>query len=122
MNLLSPEFLTTGGAFVFIFIFGFGLSRTGKPYSTALLNFHKLIGLGLGIYLVREVVLIHKAAPPNPTQIAAVASLAVFFLGRVVTGGLVSAEINVPKFVNITHKVLPYLAVISTGITLYLIL
>lgn len=121
MNLLTSSSLTTGGAFLFIFIFGFWLGRTGKPYSTALLNVHKLIGLGLGIFLVRKVVMVNKAAPLTPAQIAAVGCAVITFLGLVVTGGLVSAETNAPKFINTIHKVLPYLAVISTGITLYLV-
>ena len=122
MNFLSSEFLTTGGAFIIIFIFGFWLSRTGKPYSSALLNIHKLIGLGVGIYLIRKVVLINRAASLGTKPIIAIVVSVVFFLGLAVTGGLVSAEITVPGFVKTIHKILPYLAIISTGITLYLIL
>ena len=122
MNFLRSEFLITGASFIFMFIFGFTLSKSGKPYNGLLFNIHKLIGLGAGIYLVRLVYLTNKATPFTKAQLIAITASIIFFLGLVVTGGLISAEITVPDFVNIIHKILPYLAVISTGITLYLIL
>jgi hypothetical protein len=122
MNFLRSEYLITGVSFIFMFIFGFTLSKSGKPYNGFLFNFHKLIGLGAGIYLVRLVYLTNKANPFNTTQILAIGASVLFFLGLVVTGGLISADVAVPEFVNTIHKILPYLAVISTGVTLYLIL
>lgn len=45
-----------------------------------------------------------------------------FFLGLFVTGGLLSIGKPMPAFVQKLHYIMPYLAALSSGVTLYLLL
>ena len=101
--------------FLIMFPFGYWLSWMGKPYSTLLVTIHKLAGLGVGVYLVTSVYRAHQAAGLAPIQIALVVLAALLFIALVVTGSLLTAERAMPPFVTTLHKVLPYLAVVSTG-------
>ena len=121
MSDLNSNFLYTGLFFLFIFLSGFWLSRRGKPYSALRLTIHKLIGLGAGIFLVNLVYQNHQAAPLGQLEIIAAAAAVLLFLGLVITGGLVSAELTLPDFVKGIHKVLPYLTLLATASSIYLL-
>lgn len=121
MNSLGSKLLISAVFFIFIFIFGFWLSRSGKPYSSGLLTVHKLIGLAAGIFLGWSVYQLAKVEPISPIGIAATVVTVLFFLGLVVTGGLLSIDKPMPVFVSLIHKTLPYLAVLSTGATIFLL-
>ena len=113
------------GAAVFcllIILSGFWLSRTGKPYSTLILTIHKLIGVGAGIYLISSVYRIYKVGSISPIGLTAVVVTILFFVGLVATGGLLSSEKPMPVVVSGIHKFLPYLAVLSTGATIYILI
>jgi hypothetical protein len=45
----------------------------------------------------------------------------VFFLSLVVTGGLLSSELQTPAVVSRVHQVAPYLTILSTIATLFLV-
>ena len=47
--------------------------------------------------------------------------LGLFFLGTILTGGLVSIDKPLPKILVFLHKITPYLTVLSTCVTLYII-
>jgi hypothetical protein len=121
----------TGAFFLFIFLSGFWLSRAGKPYNGLIFNIHKLIGLGTGIYLVRMVYLSHRAAPLGGVQWTAIIITVLLFVFAVAAGGLLSA-ISEGSLKNVregmlgaiesVHKVSPYLIVVATGVTLFLLL
>lgn len=108
--------------FVLIFLFGFWLSRSGKPYNAAVFTFHKLIALGAGVFLVLTIYKVNQAVPLNPTQILAIVICAVCFAVTVVTGGLLSIDKAMPLFVLRLHQITPYLTLLSTAATLYLLL
>ena len=106
------------------------MSRSGKPYNGLIFNIHKLIGLGTGIFLIRTVYLTHQAAPLSPTQWAAIAVTVLLFLFTVAAGGLLSvlAEgglenmgATMQRAIELVHKFSPYLILVSTGVTLYLL-
>jgi len=117
--------------FLFIFISGFWLSHSGKPYSSLIFNIHKLIGLAGGIFLGVTVFQAHKVTPLGPAQISAVVITVLLLVINIAAGGLISIEaagdlksINKAMRTAISriHKIFPYLAVLSTAITLYLLL
>ena len=125
------KFISTGIFFLFIFLSGFWLSRSGKPYHSLIFNIHKLIGLGTGIFLIRTVYLSHQAAPLGAAQWTAIAVNVLLFVLTVVAGGLLSIDaegglknINQPArtAISLIHKLSPYLIVVSTAVTLYLVL
>ena len=128
---MQTKTIITGILFILIFFFGYWLSRTGKPYNALIFNAHKLIGLALGIFLIVTVNRLHQATPFSPIQIVVLALTILIFIILVATGGLLSAE-TTGELQNITppimtalsliHQIFPYLAVLCTAGTLYLLL
>jgi hypothetical protein len=116
--------------FAFVFLFGYILSRTGKPYNSLIFNFHKLIGLAMGVFLIVKVYQVYQTGPFSPIQIFSLAITVGIFVILVAAGGLISIEaggdlesISPATLVVISaiHKVLPYLAVLATAGTFYLL-
>ena len=123
--------LITGLFFVFIFLFGFWVSRAGKPYNTLLFTIHKLVGLATGIYLIVSIYHAHQAASFSPLEIMVISLTVLIFICLVAAGGLLSiaAEGGLKKaspstltVIEQIHKIFPYLAVLATAATLYLLL
>jgi hypothetical protein len=108
-----------GIVFILIFLTGFLLSRIGRPYSNGTLTVHKLLGLtSLALFVLTAIRILRTGL--QHTEIIPGAILTVlFFLGLIVTGGLVSALPAPPKIASAIHKIFPYLTVLSTGVTLY---
>jgi len=122
MNTDQIRAASAGLFFVFIFISGFWLSHSGKPLNAIILTIHKLISVGALVYLAVTVYQINQAARLNPLQLILVIASAVFFLGLIATGGLLSAGKVMPAIVLALHRVIPYLTVLSTGSALFLLL
>jgi hypothetical protein len=118
---MGSKTIITGLFFLLILLSGFWLSRSGKPYSTLILTAHKLIGLTAGITLVVSVYRYHQTAPLSPAAISALITTILIFVGLMATGGLLSAAKTIPLAVSTMHKIFPYLAIISTGVTFHLI-
>lgn len=131
MNLTNSQTLYTGVFFLFILLSGFWVSRAGKPYNSLIFNIHKLIGLGAGIYLIRTVYLTSQAAPLDAGQWASIVITVFLFLVTVAAGGLLSIldagnlqtmSQSTRKAITLVHKFSPYVIIVSTGVTLYLVL
>lgn len=122
MSSPQARVAAVGLAFLLIFLSGIWLSRAGKPYNTLVFAIHKLIGLAVGAFLIVTVVRTHQLAPLASIEIIAVAVTALFFVGTVVAGGMLSIDKPTPPLVSRMHLVVPFLAVLSTGGTLYLLL
>jgi len=118
---MGNKFVWAGIFFLFIFLSGFWLSHIGKPYSTLIFTLHKLIGLALGVFMGMTVYRIHQTASLNPVQVLMIIVTILLFIVTVSAGGALSIDKSMPLVVSHLHKVLPFLAVISTGITLYLL-
>jgi len=121
MDATQFKLLGMGIFFLLIFVSGLRLSRSGKPYNPILFNLHKLIGLAAGIYLVVTVYQIHQAAPLSQVEIITAVITIALFVGTIIAGGLVSIDKPMPKPVLRMHKIMPYLTVVSTAATLYLL-
>ena len=121
MSIVQSKLFSTGLFFLFILLSGFWLSRSGKPYSSLIVTIHKLIGLAAGVYLVMTVYRVYKTASINQMGIIATVVTVLFFIGLVATGSLLSTNNTMPGFVTVIHRVFPYLTVLSTGVTLFLI-
>ena len=125
------KIIITAVFFIFVFVFGFWLSRSGKPYNMLIFNLHKLIGLAMGVFLIVTVYQVHKTVAFTPFVISALLVTVLIFLVLVAAGGLLSFEAagdlqnasqSLLNGVALAHKVLPYLALLSTAGTLYLLL
>jgi hypothetical protein len=123
MSTTQLKIAGAGLFFLLIFLFGYWLSRSGKPYSMALLTVHKLISLGAVVFLGILISQIHQANPLNLTQVSVIAFAALCFAACIVTGGLVSIEkLALPPVVRRLHQFVPYLTLLSTSAILYLLL
>ncbi len=109
-------------SFLLIFLSGFWLSRTGAPYSSITLTIHKLVGLAAGVVVVRTIYRAHQVAPLGLVEIIAVVVTGLLFLGTVAAGALLSTGRPTLAAVSTTHQVAPFLTVLSTAVTLYLLL
>ncbi len=121
MDMALWKMMGIGGAFALILILGYTLSREGFPYNTFLFTLHKLIAVGLVVYLVVTVNRLHKAAPLTALESGVWVAAGVFFLLTIVTGGLLSVEKEFPKFVSLLHAAAPYLTVLSTGVGVWMV-
>jgi hypothetical protein len=122
MSTTQLRVVGVGLFFVFIFLSGYWLSRSGKPYNVIIFNIHKLIGLAAGVFLIMTVYQVHQAAPLGPVEIIAIVVTVLSFVATVIAGGLLSIDKPMPAAISMMHKLLPYVAVLSTAVTLYLLL
>ena len=118
---MASELLLVGWLFLSIIISGFWISRRGKPYSTLILTVHKLIGLGTGIYLAGSVYQLYQSGQLSPADTTAILVTILLFIGLVASGGLLSTGKPVPAGVSLIQKFFPYLTLVSTTFSLYLL-
>lgn len=116
------RFVGTGLFFVFIFVSGFWLSRSGKPYNPFFFNVHKFIVLGAVVFLILTLIAVSRTAPLDALAWTVAGVTGLFWLGLIVSGGLLSAVETPPGAIQTLHHVIPYLALLSTAGTLYLVL
>ncbi len=122
MNIFQLRFVNIGLFFLLIFVSGYWLHHSGKPYGAILFNIHKLIGLGLFVLLVVRIYQLNLTTPLSWLQWIICVVAALFFIATIVFGGLVSIDKTMPTFVSLAHKLLPYLTLLSTAFSLYLLL
>ncbi|MBN2503123.1 MAG: hypothetical protein JXB38_20265 [Anaerolineales bacterium] len=121
MNISNTKLIGIGALFVVIFFFGFWLSRSGKPYNGLLFNLHKLIALGTLIFLGVIVYRTNQAAPLDGLVWAVGILTGLLFLGTMITGGLLDIDKPLPAVLATVHHITPYLTVLSTAVTLFLV-
>ena len=105
-----------------IFVSGFWLSRRGRPFSVVLLTVHKLVSLAAIVLLVLTVWRVNREVTLRAIDWIAVAVTGLFFLGTIATGGLLSTDRPKSTAVLWLHRITPFLTVLSTAATLYLLL
>jgi hypothetical protein len=107
--------------FVFIFLSGIWLSRSGKPLNGIILTVHKLISLAAVVFLAITIYQVNQAAGLSPMSLIAGAVTGLFFLGAIITGGLLSTGKPVSAAILTAHQIVPFLTVLATATTLYLL-
>jgi len=121
MSIIGSKLISVGAFFLFIFLSGIWMSRTGRPHGMLPVTIHKLIGLGLGVYLGWMVYQTHKVMPLSSMQFIVVAVTVLFFAVNVATGSLLSTDKPMPDVITLINKWFPFLTVASTGIMIYLV-
>jgi hypothetical protein len=122
MEINQLRVIGVGCFFLFIFLSGYWMGRFEKPYPTLIFNIHKLIGLAAGIFLIVTVNRLNQVSPLVSQEVIAILVTILCFLLLVAAGGLISIEKPMPVIFSLVHKVFPYITVLSTGITLYLLI
>jgi hypothetical protein len=122
-TISTTQFVGAGVFFLLILLSGYWLSRSGKPYSTIVFTIHKLISLAAVVLFGIIVYRVNRGGTLSTTGLLAAIVAGMFFLGTMVTGGLLSIPIDnpMPAIVHKLHQVTPYLTVLSTAVTLYLL-
>lgn len=121
MNAIQMRLAGAGIAYLFIFLSGLWLSRTGMPYSTAVLTIHKLVALAVLVFLIATAYRMHKAAGLSGIEWVVVGAAVLFFVGTIATGGALSTGRTMPALVGTLHQVTPFLTVVMTAVALYLL-
>ena len=106
-----------GLLFLFIFLTGYFLSRSGKPFNFLVLTIHKIITLAALVYLSS----LFYQVPLNSLKIGVIAATGIFFVGAIITGGLLSTNKTMPAVVFRLHQITPWLTVLSTVAILFLL-
>jgi len=107
--------------FIFIFLSGYWLSRAGRPYSVMILTVHKLLSVAAVVFLVIVMSRTNQVTKLNTVELVAGGITGLFFLVALITGGLLSAAKPMPTIVLTIHRITPFLTVLSTAVTLYLL-
>jgi hypothetical protein len=121
MGTIQSSAGAAGLFFVFIFLSGIWLSRSGKPLNGIILTAHKLISLAAVVFLAITIYQLNQASSLSAMGLIAGAVTGLFFLGAIVTGGLLSTGKPVPAAILTAHQAAPFLTVLSTAATLYLL-
>jgi hypothetical protein len=119
---MIQKYIFTGLFLLFIILSGIWLSRTGRPLSVLILTLHKLNSLGAVVFLAITVYRIHQVAPLTPLQLGISILTLLSFIILFATGGMLSTAKTMPAVVLRIHQIMPFLVVISTSVTLYLLL
>lgn len=113
--------LVTLALLVLVFVLGFVLQRRGRPHHVLLLTAHKLLALAALILMALTVIRINRATPLAPAALLSAAATGVFFVVAIISGGLVSANKTPPPVVKALHRVSPFLTVLASAATVYLL-
>ena len=123
METVTTKLAVAGGLFLLTVIFGLIVSRSGRPFSIALVTVHKLsavaavVLVGLAVNQLRQtgdgLVLI---------EIGLIVISALLFVALIATGALLTREeMQLPEVVLKIHQVAPLLTLISSTVTVYLL-
>ncbi|MCE1253950.1 MAG: hypothetical protein LWX83_10425 [Anaerolineae bacterium] len=118
MNSILMKMIFTILVFVFIFLTGYWLGHTGKPYAVLIFTLHKLMALGMLIFVGVTLYPVLKTA--GRLQIVCTGMAALGFLFTIVSGGLLSVDKEMPALIHWLHRLLPYLTLLSSLAALYL--
>jgi hypothetical protein len=90
-------------------------------YNVIILTIHKLISLAALVFLAITVYRINQSSTLNPLELTTGMVTGLLFIGTITTGGLLSTDKSMPAAILIIHQILPFLTVIATAATLYLL-
>lgn len=114
--------VVTGLCFAVVFLTGFWLSRSGRPLNVAVSTIHKLVALAAAVFLVLIIRQVNQVGSLSVNELAATVVTGLLFLSLAATGALLSGDKPTPAVVQKTHHIVPYLTVLSSAATLYLLL
>jgi uncharacterized integral membrane protein len=122
MSSLVSRLVLPGSLALLTLASGFWLSNSGKPYSTLIFTIHKLIALAAIIATAVTINHLHKTTELGlAVEITAIVITGLLFLCLLVSGALMSILKQEPAVIRTIHHVAPYLAVISSAVTFYLL-
>jgi len=120
---LSTEtrIVVIGLLFACKFAAGYWLTRSGKPYSVSILAIHKIISLAIVAMIGIIIYRLRRDVGTGSTEIVTTVITGLLFLLAIASGGLVSTDKPANAAILTVHRVLPFLTVLSTAVTIYLV-
>lgn len=113
--------LISGVLFTTTLATGFWLSNSEIPYNTLLFTTHKLTTLSNIALLNYTVWQKHKhLSLTNAEKITSIV-MNICFVSTIATGGMLSTNKTMPKFVHALHKSTPWITIASSRLLLYLL-
>lgn len=105
-----------------VFVTGYWLKKQGRPFKTLPLTLHKLLGVGVFIYLVVTVIRVNRAGLLNGIRWWLCLAAGALFLAALASGGWLGAAKGEARLAETMHRILPRLAVIATIAWFYLLI
>jgi len=118
---MKEVLLIVGAGFVAVFATGYLLKKLERPYKTLPLTLHKLLGVGVLIYLIVTVTRMNRAAALGGLEWGLCLAAGALFLAALASGGWLSSVKEEPKLGLTLHRLLPRLVVVATLAFLYLL-
>jgi hypothetical protein len=115
MKASQSRVVAAGLFFLLVFLTGFSLSRSGAPFGAASLLFHQVMAFATLVFLTITLYRIGRVAGFSAAEIAACVATGLFFLGAIISGGLIIGEKPVPELAPMLHKLFPLLSVLSAA-------
>lgn len=94
-----------------VVVTGVILTGSGRPFSSTLLNLHKLVDLAAVVALGASVYRTAESASLSNLEWAGIALAGILVIGTFATGGMVSARESSPAWVVWGHRVGSWIAV-----------
>jgi hypothetical protein len=122
MNTLTAKLIAAGTLFLFTLISGVIVSHSGRPLSVALVTVHKLIAVATVVLFGMAVNQLVKTGDAKVlVELSGVAFAGVLFVSLVVTGALLTREMQLPEAILKVHQVAPLLALVASTASIYLL-
>ena len=121
MNIFASKTVLPGLLFLFTIGSGFWLSHSGKPLNTVIFTIHKLIALATVIFTVSLIYGLLKNVDPKAAMLTLMVVSGLLVVLLFVTGALLSIGKPANTLVLATHRIAPYLAVLSIAATMYML-
>jgi hypothetical protein len=118
----NSQVLGIGFLFTLKFLSGIWLTRSSKPYNAVILAAHKIISVLTVVLIAVAVRHWGQDASMGAVEIGALIATGVLFLLTILSGGFLSTDRPAHAAILVVHRAAPFLTVLSTAVTIYLVL
>ncbi len=115
---MEAKIFVVGALFLLKIATGLWLMKNGKPYSTFLLNIHKLIALTTLVLIVNVAWPFLKNGDARELVLQALFATGGFFLAAIVTGGFLSAKKEAGA-AAVVHKIASVVTLLCAAFSIY---
>jgi len=122
MNISNSKLALCIAVFVLTVASGVILSSSGKPYGTLIFTVHKLIAVGTIIVVARNIYNLYQTVQFQLHFPVMMALTGLLFATLVVSGALLSIDIEIPEAVLRIHQVMPLMALAASTASFYMLL
>jgi len=121
MSASLTKVLIAAGCFALVVLSGFVLRGSEKPYNTLVFTAHKLITVGVLVFLAVTVYRTYQDGDLGALALAVSVLTGLLFIGTIITGGALSIERSVAPIFSTLHQILPFGTILGAAATLYLV-